>query len=439
MACREHRGFQWKLRRQVDRLDAYFVGGTDKTYPNTKEAIQQLQLAVDSELSHRRPGRQRPTWPPTGPTKKRSRPDDDLVSGPSRRHYERARRYKIENELLKAKLSSHKASVRAKGQATGGISQEWITNIFLTAPGQNARGLTKAFRDVVAVDKNPVSRPTIEKVRGAWVEFYKKMVTTEAARRVAGGLHAARISGVAFVAVIGLHVQDEADIRLRSGIGGVEGVPGRSRASKVQQHVFQLATSRGTMELPMELEALGDKTAKTLCTSLELVTRSIADNVLLPATGVGAKPQASASAKLRGKPQADIWFFHILVGDAINTNDKAARLLWACIEEKGLGPGIRYFLLVIVCGTHQVGLVAKSAVTGRAAASVACGARGLLHLEIAGVTVRLFKYLIRDYYEEFVVAVNEWVCRDLEIVMPSEADAPGQASPLSLRVQQRML
>ena len=97
-------------------------------------------------------------------------------------------------------------------------------------------------------------------------------------------------------------------------------------------------------------------------------------------------------------------------------------------QQRGLGPRVRYFLLLIVCGTHQVGLAAKSAVAGRTAAV----ARGLLYQDIVGVTVRLFKYLINDYYDEFVFSVNEWVLRDLEVLPSQAAGAARHASPLFL-------
>ena len=129
---------------------------------------------------------------------------------------------------------------------------------------------------------------------------------------------------------------------------------------------------------------------------------------------------------MRGKPQAEVRIFHILIGDGIATNDAAAKRLWACLQERGLGPRVRYFLMVIVCGTHQVGLTAKSAVTGRAAAAAA---RGKLYEDIAGVAVRLFKYLVNDYYEEFAFSINQWIHRDLEILQPDDADTAGQASP----------
>ena len=184
-----------------------------------------------------------------------------------------------------------------------------------------------------------------------------------------------------------LHMQDETDIRLRSG-DAMDGpaIPRRSRASKVQQHVDELHTLAGSLDIPTEMEALGDKTAPTLATSFESLLRSIAASVL-PATGGDNPPQTALT-------DIEIWLFHIIVGDGIATNEAAAKQLWACVEQRGLGPGIRYFLILIKCGTHQVGLTAKNAVEGRAAAV----AGGTLHQVIAGVTVRLFKYIICDYY-----------------------------------------
>jgi len=109
-----------------------------------------------------------------------------------------------------------------------------------------------------------------------------------------------------------------------------------------------------------------------------------------------------------------------MIDDGINTNNAAAKRLWGCLQERGLGPRVRYFLAVIVCGTHQTGLAARGAVTGRAAAAAA---RGKLYEDIAGVTVRLFKYLINDYFDEFVFSINDWVVRELKVLQPHSADA----------------
>ena len=50
----EVKGFQWKLRRQVGRLAAYFEQGTTRKYPKTSDAILQLRETVDAEMRTRR-------------------------------------------------------------------------------------------------------------------------------------------------------------------------------------------------------------------------------------------------------------------------------------------------------------------------------------------------------------------------------------------------
>ena len=162
-------------------------------------------------------------------------------------------------------------------------------------------------------------------------------------------------------------------------------------------------TISGRKDVATELEALGDKSAKTLATSFERLLRSVATSIV-PAP----QPQA-------GRAVLEIWVIHILVGDGIPTNEAAAKLLLSCIEERELAPGTRYFLIVVKCATHQSGLSARSAVEGRAAAA----AGGELYQIISGVTVRLFKYVICDYFEEFVASVREWLLQKLE-VLPHE-------------------
>jgi hypothetical protein len=394
---RKTRSFRQNMWRKVDDIDAFFREGAAGHYPHTSAALVDLKRAVANEMPRSKKFKARP-------------------SVAARKHYLRWWRLKRENDSLQSKLASHTAA-KADGNR---LSPEWILRIFLTSPSTSSRSLARSFRDVVGLDENTVGKDAIHRVRGAWVESYKATVMKLAAERVAGALGAARCSRAAFAPIFLVHVQDEADIRLRSREDDGLPVPRRSRASKVQQNVVDLVTISGSLNIPTELEALGDKTSATLATSFERLVRHIAAGVL-PATGGIAQPQAAANHT----PEA--WLIHVLVGDGVPTNYAAARRLWACLQDRGLGPRTRYLLLVIVCGTHQVGLAAKGAVAGRAAAA----ARGLLHQDICGVTVRLFKYLINDYYDEFVFSVREWVRRDLEVLQPHEADAAGQASLLS--------
>ena len=134
----------------------------------------------------------------------------------------------------------------------------------------------------------------------------------------------------------------------------------------MQLHVMTLAVGHHRNEVPTELEALGDKSTNTLATSLEGALRGALRGVLPTNT--------------RGP---EIWLVHFLIGDAIPTNDSAARVLWASVQQRPLGERIRYFLGVIKCMTHQTGLSAKSGLIGPAAATAGCAlmcyARGFSH------------------------------------------------------------
>jgi hypothetical protein len=232
---------------------------------------------------------------------------------------------------------------------------------------------------------------------------------TEMAYKSARAVVAAHCAAdVSLKAVFLVHVQDEADIRLRSGDArDGPSVPRRGRASKVQAHVVTLVAGRSRRDIPTEIEALGDKTAPTLATSLEAVLRRIVCGTLLgsSAHGNGAREQP----ELRG---GEVWVVHILVGDGVPTNLAAAKLIWASVARDPLGPRVRYFLVVVKCATHQAALTAKAAVIG----SFAAAAGGELYRTIAGAAVRLFKYLVNDYYEEFCKTARQWVSSQLRVV-----------------------
>ena len=105
---------------------------------------------------------------------------------------------------------------------------------------------------------------------------------------------AAKKAGIGFVPCYVVQVQDEADIALRSRQADAMEVARRSRASKVQQNAVFFHDECCSLDIPTELEALGDKTAATLATSFEGLVRSVASNVLnLPAGGGGSLQPAA--------------------------------------------------------------------------------------------------------------------------------------------------
>ena len=58
------------------------------------------------------------------------------------------------------------------------------------------------------------------------------------------------------------------------------------------------------------------------------------------------------------------------------------------------------FMCLVRCATHQAGLPAKSGIIG----TIASVFGSMLHETITGVIVRLFKYVINDYYDEFLLS-----------------------------------
>ena len=178
---------------------------------------------------------------------------------------ERARVTALQNELAKYK------SPKAIG---GRVSTAWILRVFLAAPHVSGRALADSFRVAAGFDSTTVSRPSILKIKAAWVEMYTRMVFKVCREWVEAHMNSSKRNGRKFAVLTVTHIQDEADLRLRSAEArdGPK-MPRRARASKVQLQVVTLAAGPFRREIPTELEALGDKTAGTLATVLEATMR----------------------------------------------------------------------------------------------------------------------------------------------------------------------
>ena len=116
-----------------------------------------------------------------------------------------------------------------------------------------------------------------------------------------------------------LHVQDEARLRLRSA-EPADTAPARSRSSKVRQHALWMHVASIAAPLLTELDALADKTAATIATSLLATLRGVASST------------ASVLVEKRDARHTDLWFLHVLVGDGIGTNEAAARRVLAAVR-----------------------------------------------------------------------------------------------------------
>ena len=199
-----------------------------------------------------------------------------------------------------------------------------------------------------------------------------------------------------------------------------------------------------------ELEGLADKTAATLATSLEKVTRATAALVgdAIPSGTVGA-----------GQGAARYVFTHILVGDGIATNARAARILRAAAQENPPHGNLWYLLLVVVCASHSTNLTVASVARGKIAQSaleneaVAAGggqsaadaldraqSESVAHRQACGMIVRYNKYLVNDYYSEFRANLRGWAGA-LQIQAPAgrRAEAAERASALQRLYTERVL
>ena len=228
------------------------------------------------------------------------------------------------------------------------------------------------------------------------------------------GSGSAVASSATFFSAALLRIHDEASLRLRSSGDSAVGPPSRSRRSKVQQHSLQLRLpGQQPIRCFAELDALADKTAQVLATSLHKAFMIAAGTV---ATALGA-------AAMTQRP----WFIHIVVGDGIPTNTAACKILLAWKRRDPLPHGVLYFLMCVKCASHQANLAVAAAVCkGPALAgahtSADLGESPLAQRYLAdradsaaqsvcGAIVRFFKYLVSDYYSDFLANLQELVGR----------------------------
>jgi len=423
----------WVAKLQNWRADK------ENAFPRTCKAIDALRDALALErsvaaswkknarqklASHRRPavaGHKRPADP------------------------EGARRTRLHRMSKKVKmLENQLAELKTSKDVRGRVSEEWLVRVILAAPKVSGRALAEAFHLAVGVEGNMVSRATIGNIRAAFLEMWKALIFStvrefaalqllDASKRnralaATGALPAATCANPNFVGMYITHVQDEADLRLLSNDATSRpGLPRRSRSSKVQIHVVSVSMNGQSWTLPQELEAFADKRAITLATSIErLLLKLIAEVV---------PPQVAHHGSHR---RPEIWLSHCIIGDGINTNDAAAKVLWALALQGQFQP-VRYFLAVCKCGTHQSALAAKNGVIGRAAATAAAaGGEAKEFEDVTGTAVRLFKYLVPDYYDHFRRSVEQWVHCNLEVFLPGDPGRPQAAAdgqPQAARLQ----
>ena len=187
----ERQRFSLLLRHRVAMVRQHFLLAR-QPYPGIRDALHQLQGALDAELPPpvvRRGSLKRTRGSggaATGATASAATGAGSPVGGVEphvareRKCYHQARRLRKERDALALQLR------RMSGAKEGGqLSQEWLLRIFLAKPNASARFVEQSFGDIVGSDVTTVSRFSLNRVRDAWVEMYKPMVLTVGAGLVA--------------------------------------------------------------------------------------------------------------------------------------------------------------------------------------------------------------------------------------------------------------
>ena len=140
---------------------------------------------------------------------------------------------------------------------------------------------------------------------------------------------------------------------------------------------------------------------------------------------------------------------HCLIRVGVGTNEAAANIVFAWLRAQPLAVGVPYLSWVVKCANHQANLAIGSAVSGKIALAgsryagsleAPLAARPLAHAkksaatEVCGAVVRLFKYLVSDYYSEFLSNLHDIVGR----VAPAADSAFRQQQSRKWRDMQRL-
>eukprot|EP00959_Pyramimonas_sp_CCMP1952_P001988 40833-Pyramimonas_sp.AAC.1 len=167
--------------------------------------------------------------------------------------------------------------------------------------------------------------------------------TAATAARARTGLvfHAGPV-GERLVALV--HVQDEAAMKVKSFIPSSPNLS-LGRYSKINNHVLRAsfprkadALVRDALPVFTELHALAQKNAATIAESI------------IRAAG------AAIDAMLRGRPGVVLKIVHIIVGDAVPTNEAACKRVLHHFRQV---PGLQYSMILVQCSSHQANLVVQ--------------------------------------------------------------------------------
>ena len=146
------------------------------------------------------------------------------------------------------------------------------------------------------------------------------------------------------------------------------------------------------MEWYSELQPLMKKDGQTIATAIISAISDIVD------------------LACKSAPDPAFRFLHLIVGDAINTNENAMKRVLFHFRHIAQARGFRYFCLVWKCGSHQSNLVAVVAVCG------VFRSKPQDNDSLTANCVCFYKYLAPDNCEEFGHNLRQYLINSLSLV-----------------------
>ena len=383
----------YRLRHLVAQLREA-LGPDAEALPEIAQAVDHLEECINTDIPPYPRGEKRPLG--GAPRAYLDRHEPAVLKGWKRLKNQLAhvRRMRQKAETSLAHLRQSK--IREKNNSTTAC---FLARVALASPLQSTRAFAQSWQDLVGAGASCLGRTTIESIRNAFVAVVKDVYREEIRKAARRQIAPAPAPDSVPHAVV-LHYQDEASLRLRSALDPTAPLS-RARSSKVLQHVMWVKSSSEAPLLfaPTELCALANKSAPVLATSIFAELSRVAELLRSGFLDAGACARVDDTQKPR--------LVHVLIGDAIPTNEAAAKriLAWATRDLTGF----QYFLIVIRFANHQVNLCLQGAVEGAAAQCTAGhGSIALLanpiearrakradrpHDLVCAVVVRLVKYL----------------------------------------------
>lgn len=345
-------------------------------YPRTFQAIDALSETIVAEFDN---GASQATL-------KRSQKITSVASLKRSLRYARKMRLEAKNAL-----KAHEAT-----RVGLHIQDLWHVRVGISDPCLPCRKMADFLEDFSAGGQPPSSHTTICAVRDAFAELIKKFNRVELVRMMEDMLPTndnAQESKPIFIH----HLHDEASMRFKSSVvNEVEQPLRRGRSSKIQNNVVRIAGGGHSMEFLTELQPILRKDAATIAHALLMVCREICEQLVL---GLHDQKHGCCCARV----------VHLIAGDGINTNGAAMRRLMRKMWSLQTELKVRYSIVSWTCASHASNLVVVVAICGRIIGkptenSGACGA-----------CVRLYKYLIPDYIEEFSASLQLYIARTLQL------------------------